>query len=546
MMHEGRLVAGHQVAGRYQVARLIGAGDVGEVYDVRDVTTGYAYALKLLRPEIMQNPDAWAALCADAQKASSLDAEAIAKAYEFQTEPSLNAPYVLGEYVTYPSVYTIVTEQGPMGLTELEAILRMLAPAFDAAHQAGLVHRAVKPQNLFANPVDAKSWQVRVTDFGVGTARAYSPPPPGWTATPGWLSAEHADPSTPPTPAMDVYGMGLVAFFALTGRSPFLACRTDPPDLNMLWQEMTAPLPPASQRARELGVMLSPTLDSWFSKALAVSPSHRFGSVGEMSRALSSLVGSSQHVPTMRPPPGSAPGPAAPLPPQQQAYHQPVPEQMQPAYGAAPMQAAQMPQDVTGAPMPPVPQAAPAAAVEPFEAPPKKSGAKILIPIAIGGGLAFVAVLGLGAYLFLGRGDPPEPAPANTTTAAATSAEPPPSATADAPDAEAAAPDAAAEQKDAAPDVEKPEDARITFACDPGCDEVICDGKSIKDPGEGLLLKAGRHTCLGKKAGYNPVKDTFTVEAGKDEERKLALSKVVYTRPPTPAKTCGTLLNPCK
>ena len=72
---QGRLDQGHQVAGRYQVARLLGAGEVGEVYDVRDMTTGYAYALKLLRPELTQNPDAWSALCADAQNASALESE---------------------------------------------------------------------------------------------------------------------------------------------------------------------------------------------------------------------------------------------------------------------------------------------------------------------------------------------------------------------------------------------------------------------------------------------------------------------------------------
>ncbi|PIE05861.1 MAG: hypothetical protein CSA75_02515, partial [Sorangium cellulosum] len=138
---EGRFRAGHQVAGRYQVARLIGAGQVGEVYDVRDITTGYAYALKLLKPEVTQNPDAWLALCTDSRKASELKAEAIAKTYGFQTEPTLQVPYVLGEYVTSPSLHAIVSGQGPMGLAEFDAIMCQLAQALDAAHQAGIVHR---------------------------------------------------------------------------------------------------------------------------------------------------------------------------------------------------------------------------------------------------------------------------------------------------------------------------------------------------------------------------------------------------------------------
>jgi serine/threonine-protein kinase len=542
---QGRLSVGHQVAGRYQVARLIGAGETGEVYDVRDVTTGYAYALKLLRPEVTQSPDAWPALCSDAQRASGLDSDAIAKAYEFQTEPMLNAPYVLGEYVTFPSLQTVVTEQGPMGLPEFESILRLLARALDMAHQSGLVHRALKPQNIFASPLDARTWQVRITDFGVGAARAYSPPPPGWTATPGWLSAEQADPSTAPTPAMDVYALGLVAFYVLTGRSPFLACRSDPPDLNMLWAEMTAPLPSASQRARELGVLLSPTLDSWFSRALAVSPAQRFGSVSEMSQSLFSLVGSSQHVPTMRPAAGTVPGPAAPLPEplpmeanyQAQGFGHEPPSPGYPYEPAAPVPA----QDINGAPMPPLPAAAPASQVDPYELAPKKSGPKLLIPIAIGGALAFVAVLALGAWFIFG-GDDPASGESSAATASGTASAPVPVKEPEvkAPEVEeAGVPEAAPE--------EKPTDALVTFACTPDCEEVVCNNKKVEDPSAGVRLKEGRHTCTGSAKGHVPAKDTFTVKAGEDVRRELTLNKIRYTAPaPQPAKTCGTLLNPCK
>ncbi|HNS95795.1 MAG TPA: protein kinase [Polyangiaceae bacterium] len=545
---QGRLSPGHPVAGRYQVARLLGAGEVGEVYDVRDMTTGYAYALKLLRPEITQSPDAWAALCGDAQRAAALESDAIAKAYEFQTEPTLNAPYVLGEYVTFPSLHTIVSEQGPMGLAELDAILRLVAQSLDLAHRNGIVHRAIKPQNIFANPIDARSWQVRITDFGMGAARAYSPPPPGWTATPGWLSAEQADPSTAPSPTMDVYALGLVAFYALTGRSIFLACRTTPPDLNILWAEMTAPLPPASQRARELGAVLSPTLDSWFAKALAVSPSQRFSSAGEMSHALFQLVGSSQHVPTMRPSGGAAPGPAAPVPePPSPVIHN-YDAQAQPAQGYpqnqqyAP-QSLPAAQDVTGAPMPPLPPAAPAAAVMPDtdEIEFKKSPNKLLIPVLIGAAMAFVVLLGIGAwYLFSGK-DTPAPAVSSASASAPTVATTVPEAAPPEPEKEASAPEAAPE--------EKPKDALITFSCTPECEEIWCDNKKVADFKDGVRLAGGNHICLGKTKGYNPAKDSFTVTPGEDMKRELTLVKTVYSAPPSqppPAKTCGTLLNPCK
>ncbi|MBI5533240.1 MAG: serine/threonine protein kinase [Deltaproteobacteria bacterium] len=311
---QGRLPVGHLVSGRYQVAALIGAGEMGEVYDVRDTSSGYAYALKLLHPDLLQKQEAFPALEREARKATELGLDIVAKAYEFGVEPQTRSPYVLGELVLLPSMRQMVSTQGPISISSLEVILRTLAAALDKAHQAGLIHRALKPTNIFASQTDAATWQVRVTDFGIASMRLVAPPPPGWTASPGWLSAEQADPSSTPSPSMDIYALGLVAFQALTGRSPYRSCQSDTPDLNLLWGEMTAPLPPASTRARELGATLSPTLDPWFARALSVSPSQRFKTVGEMAQALWGLVGSSQHIVTMRPPPGVAAVPPAPSP----------------------------------------------------------------------------------------------------------------------------------------------------------------------------------------------------------------------------------------
>ena len=86
----------------------------------------------------------------------------------------------------------------------------------------------------------------------------------------------------------------------------------------------------------------------------------------------------------------------------------------------------------------------------------------------------------------------------------------------------------------------------MTFACTPNCEQVKCDGKKV-DLEEGVRLEEGRHTCIGTIKGYMPAKKTFTVKAGEDTKLDLKLQKIRYTpRPPRPAKTCGTLLNPCK
>jgi serine/threonine protein kinase len=544
-----RLQPGHRVAQRFQVVAYLGAGEMGEVYDVRDVSTGYAYALKLLAPEFLSRADAMAALRQEAERASQLGAAAVAKSYEFEVEPAANAPYVLGEYVAIPSLSARVGTDGPISIPTLDAILRALAPALDQAHAAGLVHRALKPSNIFAAHDVEQSGNVRVTDFGIASARMLAPPPPGWTATPGWLSAEQADPATPASPTMDVYALGLVAFFALTGVSPFMACRTSPPDLNMLWAEMTAPLPPASQRARELGVLLSPTLDPWFARALAVVPTQRFRSVGEMSQALFALVGSSQHVATMRPPPVAPNVPApqmTPAPPQAEAQHDASMQQPSPP----PMQAPAAGMPAADAPQPSTQQsAAQAEPVADLDEPVPKKSSGVVVPVVIGGGLALIAVVAVGGWFAWSRIGAPKPATTASATAANTAPASAPTATVSAPATAvtaSAAPPTSADADAGAP--EEPKDALVKFECDPGCDEIKCDDAVVEDPSAGVRLPAGKHRCTAKKEGYVSRTQTFSVKAGEETTRKFDLPKQVRGGGggPAPAKTCGTFLNPCK
>jgi len=548
---QGRLGPGHRVAGRYQVARLVGAGEMGEVYDVRDIASGYAYALKLLKPEAVQSQDAWMALCNDARRASALETDAIAKAYEFQIEPSLGVPYVLGEYVTFPSLFSLVSPQMPMGLEDFESLLRVVAQAVELAHCNRLYHRSLKPHNIFVNHSGPRAWQVRITDFGVGAARACTPPPPGWTATPGWMCAEQADPSSPPSAAMDVYALGLVAFYAMTGRSPFNAFQTARPDLNMLWGEMTAPMGPASRRAASLGATLYPSLDPWFDRALAVSPSKRFSSVLEMSNALFAIAGSTTRSHSIV----SLPQPVVSAKPPQgmgAAVAVATGHTAQPAQGDAMPQSAPSVQAATAQPA--VPARAPMETLPSASAASSGSSGKTIAVVA---GVVVVAAVAAGGALLYWSGafSPKTPvatagsadAPAQSaSTDPATSAEPAGSAAAQ--DTKPDEPKPDEPKPDEPKPEEKPKDALVTFACSPACDEVMCDGKKVDDPAAGVRLESGSHSCTAKAAGHNPTTDKFNVTAGEDVKRELKLTKRVAGPPPkAPPKACvPTLLNPCK
>ena len=594
---QGRLGPGHQIAGRFQVYRLLGAGEMGEVYDVREMSTGYAYALKLMKQEAVQNPEAWAALCEDVRRASSLDCESIAKVFDAQVEPSLGMPYLLGEYVTFQSLNTLVSSQGPMGIHELEALFRVVAGAIDLAHQNGLVHRALKPHNIFVNLISPRNWQIRITDFGMGAGRTLSPPPPGWTATPGWLSAEQADPSTPPAPTMDVYALGLVMFYALTGKSPFKACQSSQPDLGMLYPEMTAPLPPASRRAAEVGSALSPTLDPWFERALAVSPSRRFASASEMSAAFASLVGLGPRATltggSRAPGAAAAHGIATTLDQGSSSGMKPLSQAGMPAgmplvahsalqtgsnrlpppgvRGTQPQGIGVLPphqSDGATAGVPPAQQQPTAASASDARAVGRSSKAPLLIAIAFGllvvvAGVALVAYTVLRSTRVAGSNSSVPSASASASSETPVVATPSESSVPSAPPASEPAGTASQHQPESPPTTvetdstaqkpeEKPKDALVMFECNPACDEVLCDGSKISDPVAGVRMTAGRHSCQAKAAGYNQANDTFVVTAGTDVKREIKFVKpavVVPTSQPTrtapPRKNCGTVVNPC-
>jgi hypothetical protein len=202
-------------------------------------------------------------------------------------------------------------------------------------------------------------------------------------------------------------------------------------------------------------------------------------------------------------------------------------------------------------------------------APPRKTS--LLVPLVAGGGVLFVGLLVILVIAYL-RGRDDRTSVIKPSDSAATAASTAPSATASsAPSATASA--VASTQ---APDASAPaaKDALLRLTCDPGCDEIKCDGKALSGAESGVRLDPGKHSCTGSKDGYKARTETVELKAGDDVSKTLTLAKLAGgggpsdTRPPPtataakppptataakppptgkpPGKTCGTFLNPCK
>jgi eukaryotic-like serine/threonine-protein kinase len=199
---------------RYELAERVGAGGFSDVWRARDLTLDRTVAVKVLHAAYVQDADALARFQAEARHAGSLAHENIARVYDYG-EP--HPPYLVMELVDGPSFAQVLTS-GPMDPVRAMDVVAQAAAGLQAAHEAGLVHRDIKPGNLLITPDGI----VKITDFGishaVGSARVTST---GLVVgTPGYLAPERAA-GGGATALSDLYSLGVVAYECLAGAPPF-------------------------------------------------------------------------------------------------------------------------------------------------------------------------------------------------------------------------------------------------------------------------------------------------------------------------------------
>ena len=399
------------LAGRWQIQDFVGSGETGEVYGVRDMHGSGTFALKLFWPNALGQPEIWSAVQQTARTASGLGVDGVARAYDFGIDANSARPFYVTERVSWSSLTDRVRLRGPLTPAEMSTALGVLARALDGAHAVGLVHRDLKPDNVFVSP-DNANW-VRISDFGVALLRSAAPPPPGWGGTVGWVAPDAADPNARSTPAMDVFSLGLVTFFALSGGALHRAARQTPIDPGALWQELNAPLDSASLRARELGASIDPAFDVWFQRATAAMPQARFSSVSAMASAFDAIARTlvapqSQNAVALQ---GIAAAIAQPL-----VFQPDAPPPAPPLGYAAPTQQSPV---MPGAAAPAYAPSVADASISAVPGVPKKTAA----PLLIGGAVVLFAVTALGvAGLYHHRRTVTEEAAAEALASASASA----------------------------------------------------------------------------------------------------------------------------
>lgn len=204
------------VADRYLLEEVIATGGMGQVWRATDQTLDRPVAVKVLRPDTADDAGFVERFRAEARHSAALQHPNIATVHDFGE--GAHSAYLVMELIEGKPLSTIIRERAPLPAEEVTEILYQAAIALQAAHNAGVVHRDVKPANIV---VDDDGY-ARLTDFGI--SRALSGASLTQTGevlgTPHYLAPEQAQ-GQPAGPASDVYALAVVGYEMLTGTRPF-------------------------------------------------------------------------------------------------------------------------------------------------------------------------------------------------------------------------------------------------------------------------------------------------------------------------------------
>ena len=268
-MEEGRLLNN-----RYQLLELIGSGGMADVFRARDLMLERTVAIKVLHDTYSDDKALQDRFKQEARAAANLSHPNIVTVHDFGFD---NAQlFIVMEYIPGKDMKTILRTRGRYSVDDAIPLMVQACAGIGYAHRAGLVHCDVKPHNMIVTP----DGRLKVTDFGI--ARALSTIMPDERADVVWGSPQYFAPEQaagePPSPASDVYSLGIVLYEMLTGALPFTA--PDSQELARLHLEQ-APIPPS-----EYVPDIPPALEEIVLKVLSKEPAARYRTADQLGRLL--------------------------------------------------------------------------------------------------------------------------------------------------------------------------------------------------------------------------------------------------------------------
>ncbi len=453
------------IAQRYKLIEEIGKGGMGSVWRAEHTSLRTNVAIKLLDPKLAKDATLRARFLREAQSAAALTSIHIVRILDHGVDDEL--PYIAMEFLAGESLRTRLRRMGALPLPMVAKIFSGVSRGVARAHRAGVVHRDLKPDNIFITRDEEQGEVVKVLDFGIaklvdtklgdsGDVQSIATETGTMLGTPYYMSPEQLRGKKQIDGRSDLWALGVIAFECVTGKRPFHAEAMG--ELVLKICSDPAPVPST------IGPV-PPGFDAWFLRAVTVDVEQRFQTIQEMANGLAAVLSPDDAwLPTDPEPSGSWP--------RGRTSGVVSPDSFTPnrlSTGALAATALANDQEAS------VPTAT--AAVNPLSStssklPPRAKQGK---SPAVYAGVA-AALIAAGAGVFLLASSKPDPTPAAATSAPAA----PASTSAAAPDVSAAGtPTPSQPIVSAAPSAAPATSVAITFEASPTGAEVVAKGGKV-------------------------------------------------------------------
>ncbi|HRG96249.1 MAG TPA: serine/threonine-protein kinase, partial [Polyangiaceae bacterium] len=272
----------------FRIIRHLSSGGMGSVFVVEQLSTGKERALKVMHTEFSTDEAHRTRFESEARVSASIESDHVVEVLAAGVDAESNIPWLVMELLRGETLDDHVTHRGPMAVGAVRECAKQLRHALEQAHLLGLVHRDLKPENLFLASArrDDVPFTLKILDFGIakwaqeakGTLKNSQ-----MLGSPLWMAPEQLQTGALISPATDVWALGLIAYFLLTGTHYWSTANSPDPSITGLLIEIaSSPMPPPSERAAQFApdAPLPEGFDAWFERTTSRAMATRFEHAG--------------------------------------------------------------------------------------------------------------------------------------------------------------------------------------------------------------------------------------------------------------------------
>jgi serine/threonine-protein kinase len=295
-------LVGQVLSQRYRILAKLGEGAMAGVYLAEHTGVGATIVLKVLLPELADEPHVVEAFLREARIAAEIRHDNVIDIFYSGRSPEGHV-FLAMEYVNGSTLYDVLKKDGALAWSRAKPILIRIAGALGAAHAQGVVHRDVKPENVLVGAGEGGAEIVKVVDFGIANARGDGDA--SVCGTPEFMPPEQAQ-GLPPDARDDVYAFGCLMYQVLTGEVPFRD--VDMP--KVLLMHLRDPVVPPREQRPDLAIPHA--AQDLVMRALEKKRADRWQDMGEIERLLQQIEVEPEDAPRDAPAPEPAAEPPAP------------------------------------------------------------------------------------------------------------------------------------------------------------------------------------------------------------------------------------------